>query len=221
MALTAEQSKDITDLLSCVELGEGLGGPSMPCSIAAINIALSGELTDEIPDCMSLVIGKWVIAVQDLMPHGTRNCRQWKELLPLAAGTGRDREKEEARFNLLADWMWERVLPRISTDEWPADTREAWGKTLRGMKELSPECVETLMYLEGANIDVNLKSLKKVALVQWSLGMAPLLFPLTLNAIANAATYTTYCVDADWEDGVWDDSDGLDVIGMLERLIEV
>lgn len=216
MALTTKQSEDLKNLLGRVELGEGLGSPSMPCSIAAINIALSGELTDEIPDCMSLVIGKWVIAVQDLMPHGTRNCRQWKELLPLAAGTGRDREKEEARYNLLADWMWERVLPRVSTDKWPTDMKEAWGKTL---KERSPECVETLMYLEGANIDVNLKSLKKVALVQWNLGATSLLFPLT--AIAQAATYTTYCIDADWEDGVWDDSDGLDVIGTLERLIKV
>ena len=177
MALTAKQSEDLRNLLGRVQLGEGLGSPSMPCSIAAINIALSGELTDEIPDCMSLVIGKWVIAVQDLMPHGTRNCRQWKELLPLAAGTGRDREKEEARYNLLAGWMWERVLPRVSADKWPTNMKEAWGKTLKER--------------------------------------------LTLNAIVNAARYTTYCIDADWEDGVWDDSDGLDVIGTLERLIKV
>lgn len=214
MALTAEQSKDLTDLLSRVELGEGLGSPSMPCSIAAINIALSGELTDEIPDCMSLVIGKWVIAVQDLMPHALRNCRQWKELLPLAAGTGRDREKEKARFNLLADWMWERVLPRVSTDEWPANLRHRWENVL---KERSAKSVDELIL---CGVDINLKPVRKVEVVRLRLGFY--IDSLSgLNAIAKAAAYTTYCIDADWEDGVWDDSDGLDVIGTLERLIEV
>ena len=210
MALTAEQSKDLKNLLSRVELGEGLGSPSMPCSIAAINIALSRELTDEIPDCMSLVIGKWIIAVQDLMPYGARNCRQWKELLPLAAGTGRDREKEEARFNLLADWMWERVLPRVSTDKWPAEAVEAWGKMLKER------------YVGGLvkrrDIDVNLAPIREVEIVQMRLNSG--INPGPHN-ISKATTFATFCIDADWEDGVWDDSDGLDVIGTLERLIGV
>lgn len=216
MALTTKQSEDIKDLLGRVNLGEGLGSPSMPCSIAAINIALSGELTDEIPDCMSLVIGKWVIAVQDLMPHGTRNCRQWKELLPLAAGTGRDREKEEARFSLLADWMWERVLPRVSTDEWPAEAVKAWEKML---KKRFPECAEVLMHFKSGGIDVNLRFVQWVENTRWQLKSFPL--RPSLETIAEAAAYTTFCIDADWEDGVWDDSNGLDVIGTLERLIEV
>lgn len=217
MALTAEQSKDLTDLLSRVELGEGIGTESHPCSIAAVNLALYGRLTDEVPDCMSLVIGKWVIAVQDLMPHALRNCRQYKiDLLPLAAGTGRDREKEEARFSLLADWMWERVLPRISMDEWPAEAVKAWEKML---KKRFPECAEVLMHFKSGGIDVNLKFVQWVENTRWQLKSFPL--RPSLGTIAEATAYTTFCIDADWEDGVWDDSDGLDVIGTLERLIEV
>ena len=213
MALTAEQSKDLTDLLSRVELGEGLGTKDHPCSIAAVNLALYGRLTDEVPDCMSLVIGKWIIAVQDLMPHGTRNCREYKiDLLPLAAGTGRDREKEEARFSLLADWMWERVLPRISTDEWPENLRYRWKNVL---KERSAKSVDELIL---CGVDINLKPVRKVEVVRLWLGCDVNPGP---DTIAKAAAYTTYCIDADWEEGVWDDSDGLDVIGTLERLIEV
>lgn len=211
MALTTKQSEDLKNLLGRVELGEGLGTESHPCSIAAVNLALYGRLTDEVPDCMSLVIGKWIIAVQDLMPHGTRNCREYKiDLLPLAAGTGRDREKEEARFNLLADWMWERVLPRVSTDEWPAEAVEAWGKMLkeRYIGEL----------VKRRDIDVNLESIREVEIVQMRLNSGINPGPYS---ISKATTFATYCIDADWEDGVWDDSDGLDVIGMLERLIKV
>lgn len=213
MALTAEQSKDLTDLLSRVELGEGLGTKSRPCSIAAVNLALYGRLTDEVPDCMSLVIGNWIILVQDLMPHGTRNCREYKiDLLPLAAGTGRDWEKEEARFNLLADWMWERVLPRVSTDEWPATLRHRWENVL---KERSAKSVDELTL---CGVDINLKPVHEMA-CSIVVEIAHLLtkhpcYPRALSLC------TTFCIDADWEEGVWEDSDGLDVIGTLKRLIE-
>lgn len=213
MALTTEQSKSLTDLLSRVELGEGLGTEDSPCSIAAVNLALYGRLTDDIPDCMSLVIGKWVRHLQDLMPHATRNCREYKiDLLPLAAGTGRDREKEKARFNLLADWMWERVLPRVSTGGWPATLGHAWEDILKA-RSLNVGRVPVALYT-----DVNLRPIGRVARVQALLRCS--LYP-GLSAIADAAVFTTFCIDADWEEGAWDDADGLDVIGTLERLIEV
>jgi hypothetical protein len=69
-------------------LPSGLGTEESACSIAAINLALTGELTDDIPDCMSEVIGRWIIPTQDAMPAELRNSPRWKSLLPLAAGTG-------------------------------------------------------------------------------------------------------------------------------------
>src|SRR5882672_9277442 len=90
----------------------GLGTKEAACSIAAINLALTGELTDRIPECMSTVIGRWILIVQDSMPDDMRNSLEWRRLLPLAAGTGREREQE--RLALILKWVWETVLPQIT-----------------------------------------------------------------------------------------------------------
>ena len=109
--LTNEQQTAIAEKLASMCLPSGLGDEENACSIAAINLALTGELTDEIPACMSKVIGKWIITTQDSMPAEMRNSDRWKSLLPLAAGTGRAKEKE--RLALVLDWMWGTVLPTL------------------------------------------------------------------------------------------------------------
>lgn len=103
--LTTEQQAKIEALVQQMKLAKGVGTKENACSIAAINLALTGELTDDIPDCMSEVIGKWIIAIQDRMPDDMRNSDEWKRLLPLAAGTGRTKEPE--RLSIMMDWMWE------------------------------------------------------------------------------------------------------------------
>lgn len=108
--ITFEQQSAIEDKLSGLILQAGMGDKHSACSIAAINIALTGCLTDEIPECMSRAVGYWIITVQDAMPNEMRNSPRWKILLPLAAGTGRDHEKE--RLALILDWMWG-VLPAL------------------------------------------------------------------------------------------------------------
>jgi hypothetical protein len=105
MTLTKEQQDSIATLVQKMHLSRGVGNKESACSIAAINIALTGELTDRIPDCMSDVIGRWIIAIQDRMPAAMRNSSEWKRLLPLAAGTGKDNESE--RLSVVMDWMWE------------------------------------------------------------------------------------------------------------------
>ena len=89
------------------EIPVGLGTAENACSIAAINLALTGELIDTIPYCMSGVIGMWMIRVQDKMPAVVRNSREWRELLPLAASTGRQWDKERERMDVVIGRMWE------------------------------------------------------------------------------------------------------------------
>lgn len=62
------------------------------CSMAAINIALTGRIADEIPECMSRVLGRWIIVTQDLYGDDMRNSQLWKELLPIAVTKGRELE---------------------------------------------------------------------------------------------------------------------------------
>jgi hypothetical protein len=125
--ITTEQQASIASKLASMHLPSGLGDEHSACSIAAINLALSGRLTDEIPDWMSEVIGQWIIVVQDAMPDDVRNSERWKSLLPLAAGTGRDRERE--RLKIILDWMWDIVLPSLQ----PLAGQHGFGKQWQKM----------------------------------------------------------------------------------------
>ncbi len=125
--ITTEQQALIASKLASMHLPSGLGDEHSACSIAVINLALSGRLTDEIPDCMSEVIGQWIIAVQDAMPDDVRNSERWKSLLPLAAGTGREQEQE--RLKIILDWMWGTVLPSLQ----PLAGQHGFGKQWQKM----------------------------------------------------------------------------------------
>ena len=105
----------------------GLGTKEAACSMAAINLAITGELTDEVPACMSRVIGDWIVIMQDSMPSSMRNSGGWKALLPLAAGTGREDERE--RMDIVMDWMWSYVLPQF---QYVADS-SGYGSSWREM----------------------------------------------------------------------------------------
>lgn len=103
--ITTEQETAIRDTLATMPtLAVGLGTKKHACSIAAINLAMTGTLTDTVPECMSLVIGRWIISVQDRMPAKIRDSAAWRELLVLSAGTGQEHEAE--RMVLVFDWMW-------------------------------------------------------------------------------------------------------------------
>lgn len=129
--LTLEEEANIVEWLAKHPmLTQGVGTKEASCSVAAWNLALTGALSDKIPDCASEVIGWWIIAVQDHCPpeHG-RGHPEWLRLLPLAAGTGRAHEAE--RLAIVLDWMWSTVLPSVQTI---AD-QEGFGEQWRVMCE--------------------------------------------------------------------------------------
>jgi hypothetical protein len=70
---TQEHRAKLEQYLATHTLPSGLGTKESACSIAAINLAVSGTLTDDIPDCMSEVLGKATIRLQDAMPSEMRN----------------------------------------------------------------------------------------------------------------------------------------------------
>jgi hypothetical protein len=127
--LTHEEEQQIADWLAeHPTLTEGVGTKESACSVAAWNLALTGTLTDKIPDCASEVIGRWIIRVQDSCPpeHG-RGHTEWLRLLPLAAGTGREHEAE--RLAIVMGWMWGTVLPSLQ----PVADKNEFGEEWRAM----------------------------------------------------------------------------------------
>lgn len=69
------------------------------------------KIANEVPECMSPVIGSWINGIQDEMPSKIRNSPEWRRLLALAAATGRDYEPE--RMAIIVDWVWSTFLPSI------------------------------------------------------------------------------------------------------------
>jgi len=127
--LTQEEEQRIAEWLAKhPTLTKGVGTAKAACSVAAWNLALTGTLTDQILDCASEVIGKWIIGVQDSCPpeHGRGNL-EWLRLLPLAAGTGRQHEAE--RLVIVMNWMWGTVLPSLQ----PVAERHGFGDQWRVM----------------------------------------------------------------------------------------
>jgi hypothetical protein len=114
MAISPELKRDraaIRAYLKDRHIVAGLGNEENSCSIAGMNAARGYGLTDRIAEVDSLVVGEWIIRIQDAMPDGMRNSAEWRKLLPLAAGLGRAYEKE--RRELILDWMWGTVLPTL------------------------------------------------------------------------------------------------------------
>ena len=108
---TTDHRLSLEAYLATHTLPSGIGDEESACTLAAINLAMSGKLTDKIPACMSKVLGKAAIALQDAMPDEMRNSARYKALIPDMPGTGRAQEQE--RLAILMDWMWSVVLPQI------------------------------------------------------------------------------------------------------------
>jgi hypothetical protein len=127
---TTESRTKLEDYLATHSLPSGLGDEESACTLAAINLALTGKLTDETPSCMSLVLGRTTIRLQDVMPNQMRNSKRYKRLIPDMPGTGRERETE--RLAVLMDWMWTVVLPQLQ----PIADKHGFGSAWRNMCEV-------------------------------------------------------------------------------------
>lgn len=134
--LTQEQQDKIAKFISQRHITKGLGDYDAACSIASINLALTNQLTAEIPECMSEVIGNWVIVMQDNISDSMRNHPDWKSLLPALIGTGNKYENE--RLDLIYTWLWNEVLPEVKPplleDKWQNMMEQ---RTLEAIRELS------------------------------------------------------------------------------------
>ena len=108
---TTDHRLKLESYLATHTLPKGLGHRESACTLAAINLAMSGKLTDDIPARMSEVLGRAAIALQDAMPTEMRNSARYKSLIPEMPGTARALEQE--RLAILMDWMWSVVLPQL------------------------------------------------------------------------------------------------------------
>ena len=208
MNITPEQYDAIAAKVASIEgITVGIGSEHAACTIAAINLALSGKLTDEIPDCMSLAIGNAAIPLQDAMPAELRNSQRYRNLIPLMAGTGRDPETEKRRSAVILDWMWNIVLPQLQPF---ADTRgfgDEWRRMCRGRSRDTTYAACAVTYAAYAAYYLVADAAYNAA----KYGCSASTYAATTAAYANATYY-----DATGKETFWN---AVDPVGVLERMV--
>ena len=202
----------------------GLGTRDAACSIAAINIAINGRLTECTPECMSVAIARWILHVQDTMPAEMRNSREWKAALVRAAGTGRALERERERLDILFDWMWVTVLPflqpladaRGSGTEWrrmcTERSEDAASVAAGSMSKVTYSAAQAADYAAQATRSAELTT-DPYAIAAAMSGMGIYDAATTVAKVAGVSALAYVFPRVAWEQ--------FDPIGLLERLVAV
>jgi hypothetical protein len=225
--ITNDQQASIASKLATMHLPSGLGDEHSACSIAAINLALSGKLTDEIPDCMSRVIGQWIIVIQDAMPDDVRNSEGWKSLLPLAAGTGRKQEQE--RLDIILSWMWDIVLPSLQPladqrgfgAQWQKMTAERTAESARAAAnaaEAAAVAVARATARAAHRVAMAARARARARAAGWAAATAEAADAVARAAAARATNAAAAGAAADAWATTWAN---FDPCGLLERLIKI
>ena len=152
MIWTDEHAANLKSYLETHTLPSGVGDRESACSIAAINLAIDGKLTDDIPDCMCEVLGSTIISLQDAIPDDMRNSARYRAMLQRAPGTGRD--KEEERLEVLMGWMRGTVSPEVQRyadengfgDEWRKMCKERTSASAHAASTAAPTAANAAAY---------------------------------------------------------------------------
>ena len=213
---TAEHTERLQRYLSTHELQPGIGTHEATCNMGAINIALSGTVTDSTPNCMSEVIGTWITYIHDYIPDAVRNSPAWHTLLARAAQSGRNHEP--ALMDMLVDWTWRTVLPRLNA---VADDT-CYGAAWREMCESGDPALATSLGAEILAVGRYLAS-------DWP--MAEAASSAAFTKTAGIADIRTAAISAAWAaavaSAIADDTDApalwnlIDPRGLLSRLCAV
>jgi hypothetical protein len=138
MIIDAETRDRLREALLSPDLNlvTGAGSATNPgsgeaCTISEIVLTLTGKLSDRPHPCMSEVIRRWVIRVQDAMPDQVRNSREWRQAAVGIAGTASAPEHESQRRDLILGWMWDRLSDEDVLASVPGSVRPAWDKMLK------------------------------------------------------------------------------------------
>jgi len=214
MLWTDKHAANLKEYLETHTLPKGLGYEESACSIAAINLAISGKLTDDIPDCMSNVVGKAIIRLQDAMPDEMRNSDRYRAMLMTAPGTGRD--KEQGRSAVLTDWMWRTVLPQSQAfadekgfgDEWRRMCDERTAEAARAA--YAAACDAAYAAAAAAN-DAAYAAAASAAAYD----------DAAAHAAYDAAAAAAAAARADTSTNASDFWQTVDPIGVLERMIDI
>ena len=111
--------------LAKVTLVHGVGNPvdGTACTESALQLALTGKLTDDLHPCVDPAVHRWVIRTQDRLDDKTLN-GPWKDLAPRIVGTAGVHD----RLGKIMETMWD-AMSVLSFED--VEANQAWQEMLR------------------------------------------------------------------------------------------
>lgn len=217
--LTAETIAEIREAFASSDLvlGAGVGRVDGPrCTIAEINLILTGELTDHPHPCISDVIRQWVMRVQDDMPSALRNAPAWREAAVGIAGSAAGRAVERGRRALILDWMWDALADEALLKVVPADNRPSWDAMLRDRTSAAADTAFIECFVAGFIAEVASRAAIAVSSPE-RVGTSVADAAAAVDAAASAA-YTANAAGPGARTDFWERRDPA---GLLTRMIEL
>jgi hypothetical protein len=89
--------------------GTGDHGEGTACLMSAVNLGLTGRLTDKHHPYVSEAVRGLVVGLHDSLPDAVRSGQAWRSLGPLMLGTGDDGHDDE-RVRMILGWVRGSVL---------------------------------------------------------------------------------------------------------------
>ena len=119
-----EARAKFAETLAGLKLVHGVGeaGDGTACTESALQLALTGRLTDDLHPCVDPAVHRWVIRTQDRLDEATLN-GPWKELAPRIVGTAGLPD----RLGKIMETMWDALASLTFKD---AEANAAWQKML-------------------------------------------------------------------------------------------
>ena len=144
-------------------LSPEFGSPDKPCSIGALNLALTGKPSHRIPDCVHEMIGDWIRFIQPAIPPHILNSPDWYSALLLAANSAPkpgfkpyvyllNLFHNDKRINVLNDWLWTDILPLLQPFATRYDFASEWQSMLAHKKR--SKAVTAFTHLKNTYVDL-------------------------------------------------------------------
>jgi hypothetical protein len=158
------------------------------------------------------------------MPDELRNSTEWKTLLPLAAGTGRDLERE--RLDIILDHMWGQALPLFQPlatkygfgTEWQAMCKERTAAAARAAFDASKDISPTVYAAaNAASSDATNARMAPGAIIYAAHAADAAAYAASYVAAARYAAAAAAAAAASASITAWT---AVDPVGLLRRLIE-
>jgi hypothetical protein len=131
MEIIDQQKEQISNILKETDITPSHISPFRCNTLWAINMGMTNEDSDEIPGCMSTIIGIFIKMMEKYAEKSLLNSAEYKDLIVISAFTGKDPIQEKKRLEILFEYIWKTVFPYVQ----PIAEKHGFGDYWKGLND--------------------------------------------------------------------------------------